>query len=51
MHTKFWSENLEGRGQAEDVGEDRKIILKCVVWTGCIWIRIGASGGLVRTRQ
>jgi hypothetical protein len=41
-------------GSAEDMGVDRKIILKCILreksekaWTGFIWLRIGTSGGLL----
>jgi hypothetical protein len=28
MRTKFWSENLKGRGHVEDIGVHGKIILK-----------------------
>jgi hypothetical protein len=27
MHTKFWSENLKGRDNSEDLGTDGKLIL------------------------
>jgi hypothetical protein len=54
MHTTFWSENLNGRDHSEDLGVDRKIILEWILgeegwgmWTGCIWLRIGASGELL----
>jgi hypothetical protein len=54
MHTKFWSEDLKGRDHSEDLGVDGKIILEWIsekyggkVWTGCIWLRIGTSGGLL----
>jgi hypothetical protein len=47
---------MRGRGQSEDLGGDVKIILKRIlgkqggkVWTGCIWLRTGISGGLLRT--
>jgi hypothetical protein len=46
MHTKFWSENLKGKDQTEDLGVDgRKFGEK--VWNGCIWLRIGTSGELL----
>jgi hypothetical protein len=52
--TKFWSENLKGRDHSEDLGVDGRIIPefflgKCggKVWTGCIRLRIGTSGGLL----
>jgi len=41
MHTKFWSENQKGRDHWEDLSMDRR------VWIGCIWLRIGTSGGLL----
>jgi hypothetical protein len=54
MHTQFWSEILKERDNLEDIGIDRKIILEWIfekwsekVWTGCIWLRIGTSGGLL----
>jgi len=53
MHTKFSSGNLNGRDHSEDVGLERRIMLewilenKCVrVWTGFIYLRLSASGGL-----
>jgi hypothetical protein len=53
MHTKSWSENLKGRDYAEDQSVDKRIILEWIlgkyggkVWTGCIRLRIGTSGGL-----
>jgi len=27
-HTKFWSENLKGRGHSEDLGVDEKLMLE-----------------------
>jgi hypothetical protein len=43
MHTKFWSQNLKGRDQSEDIRLYGKIILEWLfgdqrgkVWTGCI---------------
>jgi hypothetical protein len=54
MHTKFWSENLKGRYTSEDLNVDGKIILEWIlgkksgkVWTGCIWLKIGTSGGFL----
>jgi len=50
MHTKFWSETLKGRGHSEDLGVDGKIRLGKYsekVCTGCNWLRIGTSGGLL----
>jgi hypothetical protein len=52
MHTFFWFENLERRDYLEDLGVDGKMMLEQIlrkqggrVWTGCIWLRIGNSGG------
>jgi len=54
MYKKFWSENLKGRDHAEDLGVDGRIILEWIlgkyggrVWTGLIWLRIGASDRLL----
>jgi len=50
MLTKFWSEGLKRRDHYEDLLEwilgkqGRK------VWTGCIWLRTGTSGGLLQQR-
>jgi hypothetical protein len=36
-------------GKPENLGVDGNIILEWIlgkVWTGCIWLRIGTSGGL-----
>jgi hypothetical protein len=52
MHTVFCYRNLKERDHLEDRGLDRRIIiLKLVlkqgwVWTGLIWLRIGANGDL-----
>jgi len=58
MHTKFSLGNLKGSVHSEDVGVvNLKIILGWVLgkyseklWTGCMWHRIGTSGGLLWTR-
>jgi hypothetical protein len=54
MHTTFLLENLKGRDHSEYLGIDGKIILEWILgkkggklWTGCIWLRIGTSGGLL----
>jgi hypothetical protein len=54
MRIKFWSENLKGTDYSEDLGVDGMIILEYIVrkergkvWIGYIWIRIGASDGLL----
>jgi hypothetical protein len=51
-HPQFWLKNLKGRDYWEELGVDGKIILEWIlgkqsgeVWTGCIWLMIGASGG------
>jgi hypothetical protein len=53
MYTKFWSENPKGRDYSEDLGVDRRIILKLILvkygwklWTGCIWLMFGKNGWL-----
>jgi hypothetical protein len=50
---EFWSGNIKGRESLEDLGLDRRIILKWIlkkqdegVWTGFIWLRIGTIGRL-----
>jgi hypothetical protein len=52
MDTICWWENVKGRGHLEDLGIDEKIISERIfrkqggrVQTGCIWLRIGTSGG------
>jgi hypothetical protein len=46
--------NVKGRDHLLDLGMDGRILLECIllkyggkVWTGCIWLRIGTSGGLL----
>jgi hypothetical protein len=50
----LWFENPEGRGHLENKGVDGRIILERIlwkwggmVWTLCIWYRIGTSDGLL----
>jgi hypothetical protein len=52
MHTVFWLENMKGKDLSQ--GVDGRIRLERIsrkegrmVWTGCIWLRIGTSGGLL----
>jgi hypothetical protein len=47
-------ENLKGRDYPEEIGVDEQIILERILgkqggklWTGCIWIGLGISGGLM----
>jgi hypothetical protein len=45
-------QNLKGRVHSEDLGVDGKIMLEWLLrngraWTGCIWLRIGTSGGFL----
>jgi hypothetical protein len=54
MHTKFWSENPNGRNHTGDISIDGRIIVEWnlgkyggKVWIGFIWLRIGTSGGLL----
>jgi hypothetical protein len=54
MHTIFWLESLKERNESEDLGIDENITLECMLgkrgekaWTGCIWLRIGTSGGFL----
>jgi hypothetical protein len=52
-HT-FWWESLRVRDYLKDLDSDGRIILKWIfkkwvveAWTGLIWLRIGAGGGLL----
>jgi hypothetical protein len=54
MHTIFWLENLRERNDSGNLRVDGRIILEWKfgredgkVWTGLIWLRIGASGRLL----
>jgi hypothetical protein len=54
---KFWSENLKGGDHAKDLGVDGRVILEWIlgkqggkVWTGCIWLSLGARVGFLRTQ-
>jgi hypothetical protein len=51
------SENLKGREHSVDLDVDGKVILEWIlgkqgvkVWTCFVWLRIGASDWLLRTR-
>ena len=51
-YTGFWWGNLRERYHLGDPGVDEMMILRWVfrkwdvgVWTGLIWLRIGADGG------
>jgi hypothetical protein len=51
MRTIIWLENQNERDYLEDLGVDGVIVLDCIlgkqggkVWTGFIWLRIGAGG-------
>jgi len=50
----FWSEKLNGRDHSENLVIDGRIILEWILRkfdgklrTGCIWFRVGTSGGLL----
>jgi hypothetical protein len=52
VHKIFWLEDLKGGNHSEDLDLDLKIILEWIfgklggkVWTECIWLRMGISGG------
>jgi hypothetical protein len=54
MRTIYWLERLKGRDHFEDLDTDGRIISEGIlgkrgekVWTGCMWLRIWTSGGLL----
>jgi hypothetical protein len=54
MHIIFKLENLRGRDHSGDLDVDQSIISEWIlgkwggkVWSRCIWLRIGTSGGLL----
>ena len=54
VHTAFWWENLTERDKLEDLGVDRRMILRWIfrkcdrgACTGLIWLTIGTCGGLL----
>jgi hypothetical protein len=54
MHTKVWSENLEGRDHLQDLDINGKIMLEWIlgkyggkVWIGVMWLRIVTGGWLL----
>jgi hypothetical protein len=56
-YTIFWSENLNGEDNLEDLGVDGKTVLEWILgkkggglWTGRIWFRAEKGGGLLCTR-
>jgi hypothetical protein len=51
MRTQVWSENLRGKEQSKDldvdVGDNVKMYLRKIGWTGFILFRLGTSSGLL----
>jgi len=52
VYTGFWWGNLKERANLENSSLDGKVILRWIfrkwdewIWTGLIWLRIGAGGG------
>ena len=57
IHTGVWWRKTSGKDSLEDRHVDLVVMLKCIVkklggwmWTGLIWLRIGADGRLLLTR-
>jgi len=57
VHTGFWWRNLKVRGHLEGLALEGRVILKRIfmnwfggAWTGLMWLRIRASGGLMGKR-
>jgi hypothetical protein len=51
---KKWPGNLKARDHSKNLGAERRIITKRIlgkyggmVWTGFIWLRLGARGGIL----
>jgi len=54
MRAGFWWGSISARHHLKYINIDGRIILKCIskkwdgqFWTGLIWMRIGAGGGLL----
>jgi hypothetical protein len=49
MHTKFWSENLKGGDNMEDLGVNGKINIRSYLrktdWEGVEWIHLAEDRG------
>ena len=53
MHLGFWWGNLKERNYLEDLGADKRIILKCIFknWDGLVdWIDMAQDGDRLRAR-
>jgi hypothetical protein len=54
MHITFWSENLKGKDNSEELDVEGTIMLEWILgiqgrnmWTEFIWLWVGTSGGLL----
>jgi hypothetical protein len=52
VYTRFWWGNLREINHLEELGVDRRIILRWIfrkwdvdVWIGSSWLRVGTGGG------
>ena len=52
MHARLWWVDPKEKGHLEDLGVDRRAILKLIfkkwdgeAWTGLVWLSTGAGGG------